>query len=60
MGAGLEAHGIWGAPDRVVDCIGRHQEQGCTMFIVEFFGRDTRAPAELFAKAVLPQLGSGA
>jgi alkanesulfonate monooxygenase SsuD/methylene tetrahydromethanopterin reductase-like flavin-dependent oxidoreductase (luciferase family) len=53
MGAGLEAHGIWGAPDRVIDCIERHRELGCTMFVIEFFGRDTRVPAELFAETIL-------
>ena len=24
MGAGLEAHGIWGTPDRVVECVEAH------------------------------------
>ncbi len=56
MGAGLEAHGIWGHPERVLEGIERHRELGCTMFIVEFFGRDTRAPATLFAETVLPHL----
>lgn len=56
MGAGLEEHGIWGTPDRVVECIDRHRALGCTGFVVEFFGRDTRRPAELFAREVLPQL----
>jgi len=59
MGAGLEAHGIWGSPDRVVDCIQRHVELGCTMFVIEFFGRDTREPARLFAEKVLPAFGMG-
>ena len=54
MGAGLEAHGIWGTPSRVIDCIGRHLELGCTMFVIEFFGRDTREPAGRFAEDVLP------
>ena len=56
MGAGLEQHGIWGTPDRVVECIERHRQLGCTSFIMEFFGRDTRPPAQLFAEQVLPQL----
>jgi F420-dependent oxidoreductase-like protein len=58
MGAGLETHGIWGHPARVVECIERHRALGCTMFVMEFFGRDTREPARLFAERVLPQLRS--
>jgi F420-dependent oxidoreductase-like protein len=56
MGAGLEEHGIWGHPERVIDCIERHRELGCTMFILEFFGRDTREPARLFAERVMSRL----
>jgi hypothetical protein len=54
MGAALAGHGIWGTPSRVIDCIGRHVELGCTTFVIEFFGRDTREPAHLFADSVLP------
>ena len=54
MGASLEEHGIWGAPDRVVEHIERHMKLGCTTFCIEFFGRDTRVPARLFAEKVLP------
>ena len=57
MGAGLEEHGIWGTPERVAECIERHQALGCTGFLIEFFGRDTRPPAELFAREVMPLLG---
>jgi F420-dependent oxidoreductase-like protein len=56
MGAGLEEHGIWGTPDRVVECIERHRALGCTGFLIEFFGRDTRPAAKLFAERVIPQL----
>ena len=56
LGAGLEEHGIWGTPARVIDCIERHQQLGCTGFVMEFFGRDTRIPARLFAEKVLPAL----
>jgi F420-dependent oxidoreductase-like protein len=56
MGAGLEEHGIWGTPARVIDCIERHRALGCTSFVIEFFGRDTRAPAQLFAEEVMPAL----
>jgi len=53
MGAGLEADGIWGTPERVIECIERHRELGCTELLIEFFGRDTRVPAALFAETVL-------
>ena len=58
LGAGLEAHGIWGSPDGVIEGVRRHVDLGCTMFVVEFFGRDTRVPARLFAETVLPELRS--
>jgi alkanesulfonate monooxygenase SsuD/methylene tetrahydromethanopterin reductase-like flavin-dependent oxidoreductase (luciferase family) len=54
MGAGLEAHGIWGTPARVIERIRRQVALGCTLFVIEFFGRDTREPARLFAEQVLP------
>jgi len=54
MGAGLEERGIWGTPAQVIDRIRRHTALGCTLFVVEFFGRDTREPARLFAEQVLP------
>ena len=54
MGAGLEEHGIWGTPDAVIERIERHRRLGCTLFVMEFFGRDTREPARLFAERVLP------
>ena len=56
LGAGLEEHGIWGTPARVLDCIDRHVRLGCTGFVIEFFGRDTRPPARLFAEKVIPAL----
>ena len=56
MGAALEEHGIWGHPQRVIDRIAEHRELGCTMFVIEFFGRDTREPAQLFAENVVPAL----
>jgi F420-dependent oxidoreductase-like protein len=54
MGAGLAAHGIWGTPEDVVGKIRRHVALGCTLFVIEFFGRDTREPARLFAERVMP------
>jgi alkanesulfonate monooxygenase SsuD/methylene tetrahydromethanopterin reductase-like flavin-dependent oxidoreductase (luciferase family) len=54
MGASLAEHGIWGTPARVIDQIERHRALGCTSFVIEFFGRDTREPARLFAEQVMP------
>ncbi|MGH7896288.1 MAG: LLM class flavin-dependent oxidoreductase [Candidatus Binatia bacterium] len=54
MGGGLEAHGIWGTPAQVIERIEHHRRLGCTHFVIEFFGRDTREPAQLFAERVLP------
>ncbi len=54
MGGGLEEHGIWGAPAQVVERIERHVQLGCTLFVIEFFGKDTREPARLFAEQVMP------
>jgi hypothetical protein len=34
--------------------IQKHIDLGCTMFVMEFFGRDTREPARLFAETVMP------
>ena len=58
MGRSLEEHGIWGTPARVIDAIERHRKHGCSLFVVEFFGRDTRVPARLFAEKVLPAFAS--
>ena len=45
---------IAGSPQRVREQIQKHVDLGCTMFLMEFFGRDTREPAKLFAETVLP------
>ena len=45
---------IAGSPARVIEQIQKHIDLGCTMFLMEFFGRDTREPAALFAEQVLP------
>jgi len=58
MGGALAEHGIWGTPDRVIDRLERHARLGCTTFVIEFFGRDTREPARLFAEAVMPAFRS--
>jgi len=54
MGGALEEHGIWGAPERVIECIERHRVLGASLLVCEYFGRDTRVPARLFAEKVLP------
>lgn len=54
MGAALEEHGIWGDPEGVIDRIERHRRLGVSLFVIEFFGRDTRVPARLFAEKVMP------
>ena len=54
MGGGIEEHGIWGTPEQVIERIERHRRLGCSLFVMEFFGRDTREPARLFAEKVLP------
>ena len=40
----------------MIDGIERHRRLGCTSFVIEFFGRDTREPARLFAEKVLSAL----
>ncbi len=45
---------IAGSPETVRAQIQKHIDLGCTMFVMEFFGRDTREPARLFAETVLP------
>jgi len=54
MGGSIEEHGIWGAPEAVIERIERHRALGCNGFVIEFFGRDTTVPAQLFAEQVLP------
>ena len=45
---------ITGTAEQCVDAIARHIDLGCTMFMMEFFGRDTMVPAQLFAEEVVP------
>ena len=58
MGAGLEEHGIWGSPEAVIERIEAHRRMGVSFFVIEFFGRDTREPARLFAEKVMPAFAS--
>ncbi len=46
---------LTGTPERVAEQIQKHIDLGCTMFMIEFFGRDPREPAQLFAETVIPQ-----
>ncbi|MHB8576937.1 MAG: LLM class flavin-dependent oxidoreductase, partial [Dehalococcoidia bacterium] len=46
---------IVGTPDGVAERIQKHRDLGCSHFIIEFFGRDTRVPAQLFAESVIPR-----
>ncbi len=45
---------IAGSPARVREQIQKHIDLGCTMFVMEFFGRSTIDPAKLFAETVMP------
>ena len=40
--------------EHVIECIERHHGLGCSLFVIEFFGRDTKRPARLFAEKVIP------
>lgn len=44
---------ITGTPEQCAEAVQKHIDLGCTMFVIEFFGRDTREPAELFATTVM-------
>jgi len=50
----IENAGIWGSPAQVIARIERHVKLGVRLFVIEFFGRDVRGPARLFAEKVLP------
>ena len=46
--------GIAGTAEQCIERIHEHVALGCTMFVIEFFGRDTREPAQIFAERVMP------
>ncbi|MDE2893238.1 MAG: hypothetical protein OXN86_12110, partial [Chloroflexota bacterium] len=46
---------LTGTPDMIKERINRHMERGCDMFMIEFFGRDTIEPAQMFAETVIPE-----
>lgn len=45
---------ITGTSEQCCEAIQKHIDLGCTMFIMEFFGRDTLEPAQLFKEEVVP------
>ena len=45
---------ITGTPERCAEQINKHIELGCTMFVIEFFGKDTVEAAQLFSEEVVP------
>ncbi len=49
---------ITGTPEQCCEAIQKHIDLGCTMFVMEFFGKDTREPAQLFAEEVVPEFAS--
>jgi F420-dependent oxidoreductase-like protein len=53
MGAGGPLS-ISGTAEQCIEKIHAHVALGCTMLIIEFFGRDVREPARLFAERVMP------
>lgn len=46
--------GISGTAEQCIDQIRGMAALGCSLLIIEFFGRDTREPARLFAERVMP------
>ncbi len=51
---------ITGSPERCCEQIQKHIDLGCTMFMIEFFGKDTLETGQLFAEKVLPEFGKAA
>jgi alkanesulfonate monooxygenase SsuD/methylene tetrahydromethanopterin reductase-like flavin-dependent oxidoreductase (luciferase family) len=46
--------GISGTPVQCIEQIRALQQHGCSLLMIEFFGRDIREPAALFAEHVMP------
>ena len=46
--------GIAGTPQQCIDQIEALSAQGCSLVMIEFFGRDVAEPAQLFAETVIP------
>ena len=45
---------VTGSAEQVIERIRRYVDLGVRQFVIEFFGRDIRTPASLFAERVLP------
>jgi probable F420-dependent oxidoreductase len=54
--AEVEEHGIWGTPERVCERIEAYVAEGCSHFVIDFYGHDPAASASLFAAKVLPHV----
>jgi len=46
--------GIAGTAEQCIDQINALATKGCSLVVIEFFGRDVREPAQLFAERVMP------
>ncbi len=55
MGDPLGPLAITGSAEQCCEAIRRHIDIGCTMLVIEFFGQDTREPAQMFAERVMPE-----
>ncbi len=55
MGDPTGPMGITGTAEQCCAAIERHLDLGCSSFVIEFFGKDTREAADLFAQTVLPE-----
>ncbi len=49
---------ITGDAERCCEQIQKHIDLGCTMFMIEFFGKDTMEAGQMFAEQVLPEFQS--
>lgn len=59
MGNPIGEMGITGTVEQCCEVIQKHIDLGCTMFIIEFFGKDTKEPALQFAEEVVPEFAAG-
>ncbi len=55
LGDPLGPMAITGTPEQCMERIQQHVDLGCTMLMIEFFGKDTREPAQLFMEEVAPE-----
>jgi F420-dependent oxidoreductase-like protein len=49
--------GIAGTAEQCIEQIRALAAKGCSLVVIEFFGRDVREPAKLFAETVMPAFG---